>query len=110
MIVQMTRSLRELLDQPIGVLGLSVRTANALDGAMIYTVKDLLQCCGTTSAVCEKCPRHGKCSHFRLMDIPNFGNKTLDEVLKALERDDPALRHRDKDKNGKQRKCRTRQR
>ena len=50
-------------------LGLPVRTTNCLDDYGITTVGDLL-----------------KCSREELLRVPNFGEKTLEEVLKALEK------------------------
>ncbi len=49
-------------------IGLSVRTTNCLDDQGISTVEDLL-----------------KCRRADLLGIPNFGEKTLEEVYKALE-------------------------
>ena len=50
-------------------IGLSVRTTNCLDEQGISTVEDLL-----------------KCRRSDLLAIPNFGEKTLEEVFKALEK------------------------
>ena len=49
-------------------IGLSVRTTNCLEERGIFTVKDLLLC------TCDD-----------LLSISNFGEKTLEEVYKALE-------------------------
>jgi DNA-directed RNA polymerase subunit alpha len=49
-------------------IGLSVRTTNCLEERGIFTVHDLLQC-----------------TREDLLSISNFGEKTLDEVYKALE-------------------------
>jgi DNA-directed RNA polymerase subunit alpha len=49
-------------------IGLSVRTTNCLEERGIFTVRDLL----------ERRPRD-------LLAISNFGEKTLEEVYKALE-------------------------
>ncbi len=50
-------------------IGLSVRTTNCLDEQGITTVEDLLQC-----------------RRADLLAIPNFGEKTLEEVYAALEK------------------------
>jgi DNA-directed RNA polymerase subunit alpha len=50
-------------------IGLTVRTTNCLEERGIFTVRDLLN---TTRA--------------ELLSITNFGEKTLDEVYRALER------------------------
>ena len=49
-------------------IGLSVRTTNCLDEQGISTVEELL-----------------RCRRAELLAIPNFGEKTLEEVYKALE-------------------------
>jgi len=49
-------------------IGLSVRTTNCLEERGIFTVHDLL-----------------KCTREDLLSISNFGEKTLEEVYKALE-------------------------
>ena len=63
-----TRSLREKLDLSTAEIGLTVRTTNCLEEKGIFTVRDLLN---TTRA--------------ELLSISNFGEKTLEEVYKALE-------------------------
>jgi DNA-directed RNA polymerase subunit alpha len=50
-------------------IGLSVRTTNCLEERGIFTVNDLLHC-----------------TRDDLLSISNFGEKTLEEVYKALER------------------------
>ncbi|MBQ3332800.1 MAG: DNA-directed RNA polymerase subunit alpha [Thermoguttaceae bacterium] len=50
-------------------IGLSVRTTNCLDEQGISTVEDLLNC-----------------NPSDLLAIPNFGEKTLEEVFLALEK------------------------
>lgn len=50
-------------------LDLPVRTTNCLDEQGISTIGDLLQC-----------------SREKLLGFPNFGEKTLEEVFKALEK------------------------
>lgn len=62
------RSLREKLDLSTAEIGLTVRTTNCLEEKGIFSVRDLLN---TTRA--------------DLLSISNFGEKTLEEVYKALE-------------------------
>ena len=50
-------------------MGLPVRTTNCLDEHGISTIGDLL-----------------KCTREELIAVPNFGEKTLEEVYKALEK------------------------
>jgi DNA-directed RNA polymerase subunit alpha len=57
------------LDMSTIELGLNVRTTNCLDEHGISTVRDLLDC-----------------NREELLSISNFGEKTLEEVYKALER------------------------
>ena len=61
-------SLRAKLEMSTAEIGLSVRTTNCLEEKGIFTVEDLL-----------------KCTREDLLSISNFGEKTLDEVYKALE-------------------------
>ncbi len=63
------REMAEKLSLSLAEIGLSVRTTNCLDEQGISTVADLL-----------------KCRRQTLLNIPNFGAKTLEEVFKALER------------------------
>ena len=63
------RLLNERLQMSMAELGLSVRTTNCLDERGISTIGDLLRC--------KRCD---------LLKIPNFGEKTLDEVFNALEK------------------------
>jgi DNA-directed RNA polymerase subunit alpha len=60
--------LRAKLDMSTAEIGLSVRTTNCLEEKGIFTVEDLL-----------------KCTRADLLSISNFGEKTLEEVYKALE-------------------------
>lgn len=60
--------LRTKLDMSTAEIGLSVRTTNCLEEKGIFTVEDLL-----------------KCTRADLLSISNFGEKTLEEVYKALE-------------------------
>lgn len=56
------------LDMSTAEIGLSVRTTNCLEERGIFTVNDLLGCTPED-----------------LLSISNFGEKTLEEVYKALE-------------------------
>ena len=60
--------LRSKLEMSTAEIGLSVRTTNCLEERGIFTVQDLLNC-----------------SREDLLSISNFGEKTLEEVYKALE-------------------------
>ena len=62
------RNLREKLDLSTAEIGLTVRTTNCLEERGIFTVRDLLN---TTRS--------------ELLSISNFGEKTLEEVYRALE-------------------------
>jgi DNA-directed RNA polymerase subunit alpha len=62
-----TRSLREKLDLSTAEIGLTVRTTNCLEERGIFTVCDLL-----------------KTTRGELLSISNFGEKTLEEVYRAL--------------------------
>lgn len=61
-------ALQQKLEMSTAEIGLSVRTTNCLEERGIFTVQDLL-----------------KCTPERLLGISNFGEKTLEEVYKALE-------------------------
>lgn len=61
--------LQRKLEMSTAEMGLSVRTTNCLDEQGISTVEDLL-----------------KCRRADLLGIPNFGEKTLEEVYLALEK------------------------
>ncbi len=63
------REIQEKLDLSMAEIGLSVRTTNCLDEQGISTVGELL-----------------KCKRSDLLSIPNFGEKTLEEVFNALEK------------------------
>ena len=58
----------EKLEMSTAEIGLSVRTTNCLEERGIFTVNDLLHC-----------------TRDDLLGISNFGEKTLEEVYKALE-------------------------
>lgn len=62
-----SRNLLEKLDLSTAEIGLTVRTTNCLEERGIFTVKDLLNTTRT-----------------ELLSISNFGEKTLDEVYRAL--------------------------
>ena len=63
-----SKSLTHRLEMSTAEIGLSVRTTNCLEERGIFTVDDLLH---TTRE--------------DLLSISNFGEKTLEEVYKALE-------------------------
>lgn len=80
--VEEARLLREKLELSTAEIGLAVRTTNCLEERGIFTVRQLLN---TTRA--------------ELLSINNFGEKTLDEVYRALEaigfhRTDPEIKPR----------------
>lgn len=56
------------LEMSTAEIGLSVRTTNCLEERGIFTVRDLLNC-----------------TRKDLLEISNFGEKTLEEVYSALE-------------------------
>jgi DNA-directed RNA polymerase subunit alpha len=60
--------LQHRLEMSTAEIGLSVRTTNCLEEKGIFTVEDLLHCTPED-----------------LLSISNFGQKTLEEVYKALE-------------------------
>ncbi len=62
------RTLNERLDMSTAEIGLSVRTTNCLEERGIFSVRDLLNC-----------------TRKDLLEISNFGEKTLEEVYLALE-------------------------
>jgi DNA-directed RNA polymerase subunit alpha len=62
------KDLADKLEMSTAEIGLSVRTTNCLEERGIFTVNDLLHC-----------------SREDLLSISNFGEKTLEEVYKALE-------------------------
>ena len=61
--------LEERLEMSTAEIGLSVRTTNCLEERGIFTVRDLLNS-----------------TPDQLLSIANFGEKTLEEVYKALEK------------------------
>ena len=62
------RSMEQRLAMSTAEIGLSVRATNCLEERGIFTVGDLLNC-----------------TRDNLLSISNFGEKTLEEVYKALE-------------------------
>ena len=62
------KDLADKLEMSTAEIGLSVRTTNCLEERGIFTVNDLLHC-----------------TRDDLLGISNFGEKTLEEVYKALE-------------------------
>ena len=62
------KDMEEKLGMSTAEIGLSVRTTNCLEERGIFTVRDLLNSTRET-----------------LLSISNFGEKTLEEVYKALE-------------------------
>ena len=64
-----SKSQQEKLELSTAEIGLTVRTTNCLEERGIFTVRDLLNC-----------------TRDDLLSISNFGEKTLEEVYKSLER------------------------
>jgi DNA-directed RNA polymerase subunit alpha len=62
------KDMADKLEMSTAEIGLSVRTTNCLEDRGIFTVNDLLHC-----------------TREDLLAISNFGEKTLEEVYKALE-------------------------
>jgi len=63
-----SQDVRQRLEMSTAEIGLAVRTTNCLEERGVFTVNDLLQC-----------------TREDLLSISNFGEKTLEEVYKALE-------------------------
>ncbi len=63
------QGMQERLEMSTAEIGLAVRTTNCLEERGIFTVSDLLHC-----------------TREDLLSISNFGEKTLDEVYKSLEK------------------------
>jgi len=84
------RKLAELIKTPLADTALSLRTVNTLeDHGMLY-LHELLQCCGRPRKACDDCrwfvdDRRTCGRETKLIEIPNFGTKTLAEVFKVLE-------------------------
>ena len=63
-----TQDMKDRLEMSTAEIGLAVRTTNCLEERGVFTVNDLLHC-----------------TREDLLSISNFGDKTLEEVYKALE-------------------------
>ncbi len=63
------QGMQDRLEMSTAEIGLAVRTTNCLEEKGIFTVNDLLHC-----------------TREDLLSISNFGEKTLDEVYKSLEK------------------------
>ncbi|MCA9246396.1 MAG: hypothetical protein KDA42_04750 [Planctomycetales bacterium] len=63
-----SENLKDRLEMSTAEIGLAVRTTNCLEEKGVFTVNDLLHC-----------------TREDLLSISNFGEKTLEEVYKALE-------------------------
>ena len=64
-----TRDLSSKLELSTAEIGLTVRTTNCLEERGIFTVRELLECTPES-----------------LLSITKFGEKTLEEVYKALDK------------------------
>jgi DNA-directed RNA polymerase subunit alpha len=65
---EQSQDMSEKLEMSTAEIGLAVRTTNCLEERGVFTVNDLLHC-----------------TREDLLSISNFGEKTLEEVYKALE-------------------------
>jgi len=65
---EQSQDMRDKLEMSTAEIGLAVRTTNCLEERGVFTVNDLLHC-----------------TREDLLSISNFGEKTLEEVYKALE-------------------------
>jgi DNA-directed RNA polymerase subunit alpha len=63
-----SQDVNQRLEMSTAEIGLAVRTTNCLEERGVFTVDDLLHC-----------------TREDLLSISNFGEKTLEEVYKALE-------------------------
>jgi DNA-directed RNA polymerase subunit alpha len=63
-----SQDIKDKLEMSTAEIGLAVRTTNCLEERGVFTVDDLLNC-----------------TRDDLLSISNFGEKTLEEVYKALE-------------------------
>jgi len=66
---EQSEDMKDKLEMSTAEIGLAVRTTNCLEERGVFTVNDLLHC-----------------TREDLLSISNFGEKTLEEVYKALER------------------------
>jgi DNA-directed RNA polymerase subunit alpha len=67
--LEQSDEMAEKLEMSTAEIGLSVRTTNCLEEKGIFTVHDLLNC-----------------TRADLLSISNFGEKTLEEVYRSLEK------------------------
>ena len=84
---QVTLPMRALLAAHVSVLtgaGLSLRTANKLEQHGICTVDDLLHCCPRPADECTRGFLQMPCDNQHVMDIPNFGKSSMEEVFDSL--------------------------
>lgn len=65
---EQSQDIKDKLEMSTAEIGLAVRTTNCLEERGVFTVNDLLHC-----------------TREDLLSISNFGEKTLEEVYKALE-------------------------
>src|SRR5689334_8037769 len=65
---EQARDMQEKLEMSTAEIGLTVRTTNCLEEKGVFTARDLLNC-----------------TRDDLLSLSNFGEKTLEEVYKALE-------------------------
>jgi DNA-directed RNA polymerase subunit alpha len=65
---EQSQDMKDKLEMSTAEIGLAVRTTNCLEEKGVFTVNDLLHC-----------------TREDLLSISNFGEKTLEEVYKALE-------------------------
>ena len=65
---EQSQDINDKLEMSTAEIGLAVRTTNCLEERGVFTVNDLLHC-----------------TREDLLSISNFGEKTLEEVYKALE-------------------------
>ena len=105
--------LAEVLETPLADTSMSLRTVNTMEEQGVLYVKQLLQCCGQPMKTCDECPSFvdGKreCGRqLKLVDIRNFGEKTLTEVFNVLEAlglrrdpDHPSLKKKRKKRCGR---------
>lgn len=103
MSVKLDRKTKRLLAEPLGVLGLSVRTTNGLENAGLLTVEDLLNSCPHRPGFCNesRAKNRGVCPCRQvfaagdaqrrtfeptcyLLGVANLGEKTLQEVRDRL--------------------------
>ncbi len=66
--IEESQDVRQRLEMSTAEIGLAVSTTNCLEERGVFTVDDLLHC-----------------TREDLLSISNFGEKTLEEVYKALE-------------------------